>query len=89
MSRQSSIACHLESFFHHRLTRQRNATPATITTYRDALRLLVLFASERTSKKPCPLTIQDLDRDQILAYLDYLERSRGNSVHTYSGTPWR
>jgi site-specific recombinase XerD len=82
MNRPSSLARHLESFFHHRLTRQRNATPATIIAYRDALRLLVLFVSERMGKKPCALTIQDLDRDEILAYLDHLERSRGNCIHT-------
>lgn len=82
MNGQPSLARQLESFFHHRLTHQRNATPATIKTYRDALRLLVLFASDRTGKKPCALAVQDLDRDVILGYLDHLERSRGNCVHS-------
>lgn len=82
MSRQPALALQLESFFHRRLTQQRNATPATVHAYRDALRLLVLFASERTGKKPCALVVQDLDRDMILAYLDHLERSRGNGIHT-------
>jgi site-specific recombinase XerD len=77
-----SLARHLESFFHGRLTQQRNATRATVAAYRDALRLLVLFASERTGKKPCALAVADLDRDMILAYLEHLERSRGNGVHT-------
>lgn len=82
MNGQPSLARHLESFFHRRLTEQRNATPATVKAYRDALRLLVLFASEQTGKKPCALAIGDLDRDMILAYLDHLERSRGNGVQT-------
>jgi integrase/recombinase XerD len=82
MNGQLTLARQLESFFHHRLIRQRNATPATITTYRDALRLLILFASERSGKKPCALAVQDLDREVILAYLDHLEQSRGNGVHT-------
>jgi site-specific recombinase XerD len=82
MNAQPSLARQLESFFHHRLTQQRNATPATIRTYRDALRLLVLFVSERVGKKPCALAVEDLDRDAILAYLTHLERSRGNSIHT-------
>jgi integrase/recombinase XerD len=79
---QRSLAQQLESFFHRRLMQQRNATLATVQAYRDALRLLVLFASERTRKKPCTLAVDDLDRDMILAYLDHLERSRGNGVHT-------
>lgn len=82
MNRQPILAQHLESFFHRRLMQQRNASPATVKTYRDALRLLVLFASERTGKKPCALGVADLDRDMILAYLDHLERSRGNGAHT-------
>lgn len=82
MNGQPSLARLLESFFHRYLTQQRNATPATIRTYRDALRLLILFAAQRTGKKPCALTVQDLDRDVVLAYLDHLERSRGNCIHT-------
>lgn len=82
MNGQFTLARQLESFFHHRLTRQRNATPATITTYRDALRLLILFVSDRSGKKPSALAVQDLDRDVILAYLDHLEQSRGNGIHT-------
>lgn len=82
MNAQPSLAHHLESFFHRRLTEQRNATAATVKAYRDALRLLVLFASERTDKKPCALEVNDLDRDLILAFLDHLERSRGNSIPT-------
>ena len=82
MTRKSPLATLLQSFFRIRLTLQRNATPATIASYRDALRLLVLFASERTGRKPCALTVQDLDRDLVLAYLDHLERNRGNCIHT-------
>jgi integrase/recombinase XerD len=82
MNGQPSLAQQLESFFHRRLTQQRNATPATVAAYRDALRLLVLFASQRTGKKPCALAVEDLDREMILAYLDHLECSRGNGVHT-------
>ena len=82
MNGQHSLAQQLESFFHRRLTQQRNVTPATVAAYRDALRLLVLFASDRTGKKPCALAVEDLDRDMILAYLDHLERSRGNGIPT-------
>jgi integrase/recombinase XerD len=82
MSGQPSLARLLESFFRNRLTDQRNATPATIASYRDALRLLVLFASERTGHNPCVLTVQDLDRDLILAFLNHLEQERGTCIHT-------
>ncbi len=77
-----NLAGLLESFFSRRLTAQRNASPATIASYRDALRLLVRFASGRTGRAPCKLEVADLDRDLVLASLDQLERQRGNAVRT-------
>jgi integrase/recombinase XerD len=82
MSAPPSLGTLLETFFRLRLTRQRNASPATIASYRDALRMLILFAAERAGRKPCSLTLADLDRDLVLAFLDDLEERRGNSVAT-------
>ncbi|MEC5293434.1 phage integrase N-terminal SAM-like domain-containing protein [Aurantimonas sp. C2-6-R+9] len=72
----------LESFFRNRLTRQRNAGRSTIASYRDALRMLILFAAERTGYKPCALAVEDLDRDLVLAFLNELERTRKNTIQT-------
>lgn len=82
MSEHPSLASLLESFFRNRLTKQRNASRSTIASYRDALRLLVLFAAERTGRKPSALAIEDIDRDLILTFLDELEQKRGNSIQT-------
>lgn len=84
MSRRkpSALAGLLESFFRQRLAAQRRASPATIATYRDALRLLLVFASEKIRKPPVQLDIKELDRDLVLAFLDFLEKKRGNSVRT-------
>lgn len=72
----------LESFFRRRLLAQRRASPATIATYRDALKLLLVFAAQRCGKSPSRLTLHDLDRDTVLDFLDHLEKNRGNSVRT-------
>jgi integrase/recombinase XerD len=82
MSAHPSLATLLESFFRNRLTKQRNASPSTIASYRDALRMLILFAAERTGRKPCSLTVEDIDRDLILAFLDELEQKRKNAIQT-------
>ncbi|MQW89627.1 tyrosine-type recombinase/integrase [Sinorhizobium saheli] len=82
MSTRFSLPALLESFFHHRMTKQRNASRATLASYRDALRLLILFAAERTKRKPCALTVADLDRDCVLAFLDELETKRKNTIQT-------
>lgn len=80
MSKVPTLAGLLESFFHHRLPCQRNASPATISSYRDALRLLVLFASQRTGREPCRLELANLDRDVVLAFLDHLEQSEATAL---------
>jgi integrase/recombinase XerD len=82
MKRLPTLAGLLESFFHHRLPNQRNASPLTIASYRDALRLMILFASEHAGREPCHLTVKDLDRDVVLGFLDHLERGRGACVRT-------
>ena len=82
MSAHPSLAPLLESFFRNRLAKQRNASPSTITSYRDALRMLILFAAERTGRKPCALAVEDLDRDLVLAFLDEIEKKRKNTIQT-------
>ena len=46
MSGCPSFPSLLESFFRHRMAKQRNASPATIDSYCDALRMLILFAAD-------------------------------------------
>jgi integrase/recombinase XerD len=81
-SPQLPLAGLLESFFRQRLIAQRNASPNTVAAYRDALRLFLSFASERDGKPASQLTIGDLDRDVVLAFLDHLEQERNNSIST-------
>ncbi|HJY75906.1 MAG TPA: tyrosine-type recombinase/integrase [Burkholderiales bacterium] len=76
------IAGLLERFFTERLMRERQASSHTIAAYRDTFRLLLAFVHQRLGKAPCALTLADLDATLIGAFLDHLERSRGNSART-------
>lgn len=78
----TTLATTLQLFFSDRLIRQRQVSPNTLQAYRDTLRLLLVFASERYSKVPAKLDIDDLDSPLIGAFLDHLERDRKNSVRT-------
>ncbi|MCB8840490.1 site-specific integrase [Aurantimonas sp. VKM B-3413] len=80
MSPCSSLPPLLESFFRDRLPKQRNASRSTVASYRDALRMLILFAAERTGRKPCKVAVEDLDRHPVLAFLDEIEQKRKNSI---------
>ena len=78
----STLAPLLQSFFTDRLRRQRQASGHTIAAYRDAIRLLVVFAAEQLAKAPSTLAVADLDAPLIGAFLNHLEADRHNSVRT-------
>jgi site-specific recombinase XerD len=78
----SLIAPTLQSFFTDRLVRQRRASPRTIASYRDSLRLFVVFVHGRTAKTPCTLDWDDLDTEMVCAFLDHLEAERHNGPRT-------
>jgi integrase/recombinase XerD len=77
-----TLATVIQSFFTDRLVRERDASPHTIASYRDTLRLLLVFASKRTGKQPTKLTLEDLDAILISAFLDHLQRERGCGART-------
>ena len=78
----STLAPVLQTFFTDRLISQRRASPHTIAAYRDTFRLLLTFAATRTGKQPNTLDIDDLDAPLVSAFLEHLERDRGNHVRT-------
>ena len=78
----SALAPTLQAFFTDRLIRQRQASPNTIAAYRDAFKLLLAFVAQHSGKPPSQLDVADLDAETIPAFLDHLERDRGNSVST-------
>jgi integrase/recombinase XerD len=78
----SALAPALQAFFTERLIGQRQASPNTIAAYRDTFRLLLRFVSERTGAPPGALDIAQLDAPLIAAFLEHLERDRGNTIAT-------
>jgi site-specific recombinase XerD len=77
-----TLATAVQGFFSDRLIRERNASPHTICSYRDTIRLLLVFASQRTGKQPGKLTLEDLNANLIGAFLDHLEKERGCGART-------
>jgi integrase/recombinase XerD len=78
----TKLAPTLQAFFTDRLMGQRQASPHTITGYRDTFRLLLRFATDRTRTQACELDFADLDAPLIAAFLTHLETERGNGVRT-------
>jgi site-specific recombinase XerD len=78
----TAVAPTLQAFFTDRLTRQLQASPRTIASYRDTLRLLLGFIHDRTGKQPAKLDWDDLDEALISAFLEHLETDRHNTART-------
>lgn len=82
MNASGSIAGVLQAFFIERLMHERNASPHTVAAYRDTFRLLLQFVQQRLRKPPSAPDLADLDAPLIGAFLDHLERERGNRART-------
>ena len=78
----TKLAPTLQAFFTDRLIRERDVSPNTIAAYRDTIRLLLIFASDRLGTEPSKLQIEQLDAPLIGAFLDHLERDRGCGPRT-------
>ena len=77
MKPTSSFATLLQRFFTQRLMQQRQASPHTISSYRDTFRLLLQFALKRLHMQPARVAFEDIDAPLISAFLDELQNSRG------------
>lgn len=78
----SPVAPTLQLFFTERLAKQRQASPETIRSYRNAMVLLLRFAQDRTGKAPSALEWDDLGAETISAFLDHLETDRHNTARS-------
>ena len=69
-----SFAPLLERFFTQRLMQQRQASPHTISSYRDTFRQLLKFTQQRLHKAPSQLMFEELDAPLIVTFLEHLEQ---------------
>jgi len=72
----------LSKFLTDHLAGERDLSPQTIASYRDAIKLLLTWFRDVQATPPEKLRITDLDRARVLAFLDWLETERGNSAAT-------
>lgn len=82
MTTSLSLAPLLERFFTQRLMQQRQASPHTISSYRDTFRLLLKFTQARLHTPPSGLRFEAIDAPLIVTFLDHLEKHRGLSVRS-------
>ena len=82
MNTPLSFAALLERFFTQRLMQQRQASPHTLSSYRDTFRQFLKFTEQRLHKAPSGLNFQEIDAPLITAFLDHLEKQQGVSTRS-------
>ncbi|MDA2926820.1 site-specific integrase [Acidobacteria bacterium AH-259-G07] len=72
----------VRSFFEDYLKVQKGLQPASIRSYRDALKLFLCFVAQDRRRRITRLSVEDLSFKRTLRFLHYLEEKRGNHVRT-------
>lgn len=79
MSTDIAFAAVLTGFFSQRLINQKQASPHTVSAYRDSWRLLLQFVCLRDGKGASSLAWEDIDAPTVCAFLQDLQQQRGIS----------
>jgi integrase/recombinase XerD len=78
----SPFATLVQRFFTEHLLAQRNLSVHTLRSYRQTFRLLLRFLAQSHRRAIDDLGFGEFTAASILAFLDDLERTRRNSIHT-------
>jgi hypothetical protein len=70
------------SFFLDYLPQQKGLRPSSIRSYRDTMRLFLLFAATQARRGVSELRFDDVGLERVLAFLRDLEQTRHNAVAT-------
>ncbi len=76
------IAKFIKRFFSYYLPVQKGLAANTILAYRDAIKLLLCYASDTLHKNVEELCVEDIDESLVLQFLDHLENTRTCSART-------
>ena len=72
----------VHSFFLDYLPQQKGLRPGSIRSYRDTMRLFLVFASAQSKRDVSALRFEDLGFECVLGFLRELEQGRHNSIST-------
>ena len=78
----TNIPAYMKRFFAQHLPNQRLCSPDTIASYRDALRLYLLYLRDKKHTEPSKVCLKHLSVENILGFLDDAETTRGNVPRT-------
>jgi site-specific recombinase XerD len=82
MKPANTLPYFLQAFFLQWLGQQRNCSANTVRSYRDTWRIFLRFVAKRNDRLVARLTLPDLTATEVLAFLQYMETERKDSIGT-------
>ena len=77
-----SFATIVHGYFLDYLPQQKGLQPSSIRSYRDSLRLFLIFVAGLHHRGVSELALEHLDYQSVLAFLRNMEKERGNAITT-------
>ena len=79
---ERSLASVIHSYFLSYLSRDKGLQSSTIRSYRDSLRLFLIFVADANRRGVSELDLEHLDYPVVQAFLHHMEAERGNAIST-------
>src|SRR5262245_53247121 len=70
------------SFVEDNLKTQKGLRPLSVKSYRDTLRLFLIFSAREAGRKIARLSLDDLTFERVSGFLRHLEGERRNQIRT-------
>ena len=82
MEKLNQLFTSIHNFLLISLPKERKCSENTIRSYKKTLEMLLDFVREKTGKSFNEISFEDIDRNTVSDFLDYLENERGCSIST-------
>lgn len=77
-----NFSYYLSHFFKEYLVVERNVSSKTIRSYKTTFQLLITYFVEEKNMKLIDITFENVTKEMILDFLNYLEEEKKNSIRT-------
>jgi integrase/recombinase XerD len=78
----TTVGSLIYQFFGHHRKAEKGLSPASVRSYRDGIRLFLLFLANTTRSAVTKLSLSDLTADHVRAFLTHLEVERENHIRS-------
>ena len=82
MKKEADFAYYVSKFLAQYLPGEAGASPNTVLSYRDTFLLLIKYCKSQKNTPPEKITLELMTREQVCAFLSWLENERKCSVST-------